>query len=65
MCISGHVRDYRYYSKKLFERWIAPNPGCKFDLFISTWDTVNSKNTHAAIRRGYIDGTKVDERDII
>lgn len=51
LCISGHVRDFEKTSANLFENVIFANPNYKFDVFISTWNIVNSKNSEMS-RRG-------------
>lgn len=51
LCISGHVRDFENASPNLFYNIVSANPNYKFDIFISTWNVVNSKNSEIA-RRG-------------
>ena len=40
ICISGHTRNFEYYSKFLFDKVISNN-NIEFDIFISTWSTID------------------------
>lgn len=65
ICISGHVRDYKKFSQSFFEKIIEPNKHHEIDVFISTWDKINTGSSFASTRRGYIDDNKVDVNEIV
>ena len=52
ICISGYVRDFENSYQNLFDNIIGCNPKYNFDIFIHTWDVVNSKNTQLYSRNG-------------
>jgi hypothetical protein len=52
ICISGYVRDFENCYKNLFDSIVNCNANYDFDIFIHTWNTVNSKNTQLYSRNG-------------
>lgn len=52
LCISGYVRDFENSYQNLFSNIINNNSNYDFDIFIHTWDIVNSKNTQLYGRNG-------------
>lgn len=55
VCISGFVRDFEKTHQNLFDNIINNNPNYQFDIFIHTWDKINTKNSQLFIR-GDVDG---------
>jgi hypothetical protein len=50
LCLSGHVRTYTRTYAGLFENLVVPNSGWDFDVFISTWQSADTKASHQADR---------------
>ena len=55
VCISGFVRDFEKSHQNLFNNIINNNPNYQFDIFIHTWDKINTQSSQLFIR-GDIDG---------
>jgi hypothetical protein len=55
VCISGFVRDFEKTHQNLFDNIINNNPNYQFDIFIHTWDKINTQSSQLFIR-GNIDG---------
>jgi hypothetical protein len=55
VCISGFVRDFEKTHQNLFDNIINNNPNYQFDIFIHTWDKINTQSSQLFIR-GDIDG---------
>lgn len=65
ICISGFVRDYERFHKSLFDNIIEYNKNYfEFDIFISTWDTRNTKISRSFIERKMNDFSDIDIEDI-
>ena len=64
VCFSGHVRNYSAYLDFFKTNIIDANRGYDFDVFISTWSTRNTINSHA-YKRGEIDCNTFDINDLI
>jgi len=64
ICISGHARDYKKFSKSFFEKIIEPNSHHNIDIFISTWDRVNNSSSFASVRRRYEDDSSLNINEI-
>ena len=52
VCISGYVRDFESTYQNLFDNMMSYNKDYQFDIFIHTWNTINSKNTQLYSRGG-------------
>jgi len=50
ICISGFVRS-KINNFTLFDNLINYNKHINFDIFIDTWNTYNTENSHAFVRR--------------
>jgi hypothetical protein len=61
ICLTGHIRNYNNYFHKLYENIILNNSGkFEFDVLVSTWSNINSKNSHSHVRRNNTDFSKID-----
>ena len=51
ICYNGFARNYMPYFYNTKAKLIDSNPDYDFDIYISTWDTINSAESHAYERR--------------
>lgn len=52
ICICGFVRDFEKTHQNLFDNIINRNSNYEFDIFIHTWDKINTKNSQLFITGG-------------
>ena len=52
ICICGFVRDFEKTYQNIFDTIINNNPNYEFDIFIHTWDKINTKNSQLFITGG-------------
>jgi hypothetical protein len=65
ICLSGHVRDYLKTYPFLIDEIIKPNLEHTIDVFISTWNVMDTATSHYARHKADYVGKPVDFNDII